>query len=46
MYPTMIGNDFHVDDGPGGCGKGGQMPLPTSEGSPHIRIQNVVVGGK
>ena len=30
----------------GGCGKGGQMPLPVSVGGPHIRIQNVVVGGR
>lgn len=42
----MIGNDFIVEDGPGGCGKRGQMPLPTSEGSPHIRINNVIVGGQ
>ncbi|MBU1023196.1 TldD/PmbA family protein [bacterium] len=42
----MIGNDYMAEDGPGGCGKRGQMPLPTSEGSPHIRIQNVVVGGQ
>jgi TldD protein len=42
----MIGNDYLAEDSPGGCGKRGQMPLPTSEGSPHIRIQNVVVGGK
>jgi len=30
----------------GGCGKGGQSPLPVSNGSPHIRIQNCLVGGK
>lgn len=42
----MIGNDFALHDGPGGCGKGRQSSLPTSMGSPHIRIQNVVVGGK
>ena len=30
----------------GGCGKGGQMPLPVSEGSPHIRIRKCVVGGR
>ena len=23
----------------GGCGKGGQMPLPVSVGGPHIRIK-------
>jgi TldD protein len=41
----LIGSDFAVHDGPGGCGKGRQMSLPTSMGSPHIRIKNVVVGG-
>lgn len=30
----------------GGCGKGGQSPLPVSVGGPHIRIKNVVVGGR
>ena len=28
----------------GGCGKAGQMPLPVSNGSPHIRIRECVVG--
>lgn len=41
-----IGNDFAVHDGPGGCGKGGQFPLETSDGGPHVRIQNVVIGGE
>ena len=41
----MIGNDPAGKDGPGGCGKGEQAPLPTSGYCPHIRIQNVVVGG-
>ena len=41
----MVGNDATADDGPGGCGKSEQSPLPTSSKSPHIRIQNVVVGG-
>ena len=41
----MIGNDPTARDGPGGCGKGAQAPLPTSGYCPHIRIQNVVVGG-
>jgi TldD protein len=40
-----FGDDFEVGDSAGGCGKNGQSPLPTSEGSPHIRIQNVVIGG-
>lgn len=30
----------------GGCGKGGQSPLPVSVGGPHVRIKNVVVGGR
>ena len=41
----MVGNDFTPHESPGGCGKGGQMPLPTSEWAPHVRIQNVVIGG-
>jgi TldD protein len=32
--------------GPGGCGKGGQQPLRVGFGGPHVRIQNVVVGGR
>jgi TldD protein len=40
-----IGNDTQWGQG-GGCGKGGQMPLPVSEGSPHIRIRHCVVGGR
>ncbi len=41
-----VGNDFEWDESPGGCGKANQYPLPTAEGSPHIRIQDVVIGGK
>ncbi len=40
-----IGDDMDWGQG-GGCGKGGQMPLPVSEGSPHIRIRKCVVGGR
>jgi TldD protein len=40
-----IGNDLEMNQG-GGCGKGGQYPLPVSNGSPHIRIRNCVVGGR
>lgn len=39
-----IGNDLLMNQG-GGCGKGGQSPLPVSNGSPHIRIQRCLVGG-
>jgi TldD protein len=41
-----IGDDLELHGGLGGCGKDGQMPLPVSDGGPHIRIRNVVVGGK
>ncbi|MCX7795087.1 MAG: TldD/PmbA family protein [bacterium] len=40
-----IANDLRFSQG-GGCGKGGQSPLPVSTGSPHIRIRNVVIGGR
>ncbi|MDY6910945.1 MAG: TldD/PmbA family protein [Chloroflexota bacterium] len=39
-----IGNDLDMNEG-GGCGKGGQSPLPVSNGSPHIRIRKCLVGG-
>ena len=38
-----IARDLDFNQG-GGCGKGGQIPLPVSNGSPHIRIQDCVVG--
>ena len=41
----MVGNDLEMNQG-GGCGKGGQVPLPVSNGSPHIRIRNVLIGGR
>ena len=40
-----IGNDLGVNQG-GGCGKANQMPLPVSNGSPHIRIRHCLVGGE
>ena len=40
-----IGNDLEMNQG-GGCGKGGQYPLPVSNGSPHIRIRHCVIGGR
>jgi TldD protein len=40
-----IGNDLDMNEG-GGCGKGGQSPLPVSNGSPHIRIKDLLIGGK
>ncbi len=40
-----IGNDLEMNQG-GGCGKGEQVPLPVSNGSPHIRIRRCLVGGR
>lgn len=40
-----IGNDLKMNQG-GGCGKGGQSPLPVSNGSPHIRVRSCLVGGR
>ncbi|MCS7031243.1 MAG: TldD/PmbA family protein [Gloeomargarita sp. SKYG116] len=39
-----IGNDTVYRNG--GCGKAGQSPLPVSVGGPHVRIKNVVIGGR
>ena len=38
-----IADDLDMNQG-GGCGKGGQSPLPVSNGSPHIRIQKCLIG--
>lgn len=42
----MIGNDFELRGSAGGCGKGGQWPLPITTGAPHVRIRSVIVGGR
>ncbi|HUT75253.1 MAG TPA: TldD/PmbA family protein [Armatimonadota bacterium] len=42
----LIADDLAWDDGGGGCGKGGQSPLPVGLGSPHVRMREVVVGGR
>ncbi|MGE5530278.1 MAG: TldD/PmbA family protein [Patescibacteria group bacterium] len=42
----LVGDDQTRFESPGGCGKAGQFPLPVSMWSPHIRVQNVVIGGK
>jgi len=41
-----VGDDLVLFTGPGGCGKDGQSPLPVSTGGPHIRIKELVVGGR
>ena len=40
-----VADDLTLRQRGGGCGKAGQMPLPITCASPHIRIQNVVIGG-
>ncbi|MDO8674411.1 MAG: metallopeptidase TldD-related protein, partial [Dehalococcoidia bacterium] len=40
-----IGDDPGMTQG-GGCGKGGQAPLPVANGGPHIRIRKCVIGGE
>ena len=52
VFETLMSIDMLSDTigwvpgGPGGCGKGAQQGLRTGLGGPHIRIQNVVVGGR
>jgi TldD protein len=43
---AMIGNDMKMFGGLGGCGKGGQSPLPVSFGGPHMLIRDVLIGGR
>ncbi|MCR4404787.1 MAG: TldD/PmbA family protein [Candidatus Acetothermia bacterium] len=42
----MIGDDLKINGSSGGCGKGGQAPLGVTDGAPHVRIQNVIIGGR
>lgn len=42
---SMVANDRKMFGGLGGCGKRGQSPLPVAFGGPHLRINNVLVGG-
>jgi len=41
-----VGDDFVWSEAGGMCGKGGQDGLPVTFGAPHIRIQDVIVGGQ
>ncbi|MGH7613054.1 MAG: TldD/PmbA family protein [Gemmatimonadales bacterium] len=40
-----IAGDFRWNQLGGGCGKGGQSPLAVTEGAPHVRIEQALVGG-
>lgn len=41
-----IGDDLFWPERGGGCGKGGQSPLPVGIASPHLRVRDMVVGGR
>lgn len=43
---TAVGRDFTRYESGGGCGKGGQMPLPVSHHAPSLRIEHCLVGGR
>jgi TldD protein len=45
MHIDLVGDTVEFPPAGGGCGKGGQAPLPVGLGGPHVRIQDVVVGG-
>jgi len=50
VFETMhnidaVANDFELRNTGGGCGKGGQFPLPVTCGAPHIRLRDVLIGG-
>lgn len=50
LFQTLQHVDGLADDlllhETGGCGKGGQAPLPVGLGAPHVRIRDVVIGGE
>ena len=41
-----VAADFRWNQMGGGCGKAGQYPLPVTEGAPHVRIEEALVGGE
>ena len=41
---SMIGNDSKLDTGIGNCGKAGQW-VPVGVGQPHLRMDQITVGG-
>ncbi|MBI4542177.1 MAG: TldD/PmbA family protein [Gemmatimonadetes bacterium] len=41
-----VAGDFRWNQTGGGCGKGGQVPLPVTEGAPHVRFRELLVGGE
>ena len=43
-YVSMVGNDLHLDEGIGVCGKEGQS-VPVGVGIPTVKIDRMTVGG-
>ena len=41
-----VAGDFRWHESGGGCGKGGQSPLPVSEGAPHLRLRAAEIRGQ
>lgn len=41
---SMVGNDIRFSE-VGGCGKGGQIMRKSGKGAPHIKIDEVTIGG-
>jgi TldD protein len=41
-----IGDDLVILSQAYGCGKMGQFGLPVTDGAPHVRIQNLTIGGR
>jgi TldD protein len=41
-----VAGDFQWNQMGGGCGKAGQSPLPVTEGAPHVRFKQLLVGGE
>jgi len=45
MNIDAICDDYRLQGGLGGCGKGSQSPLRVGDGGPHCRMREVVIGG-
>ncbi len=41
-----VAGDFRWHESGGGCGKGGQSPLPVAEGAPHLRLRGAEIRGQ
>jgi len=46
MNVDKVGDTVSYPPAGGGCGKEEQSPLPVGFGGPHVRIQEVIVGGR